>query len=95
MATLHIVNQAPTDGHALQQCLRAMTVDDGLLLIEDGVYAALAATQNDLPHERCHVLAPDLALRGLAERIDRQWSQVDYNGFVVLVTQFDRTVSWF
>ena len=98
MSLLHTVNKSPFASTALDDCLARMTTDAGLLLIEDGVYAALSGTPQAarLAGRRVFALAPDLAARGLAERpLADGVELVDYDGFVRLCTEYSAVQSWF
>lgn len=96
---LHIVNRSPFSHRALAECLRGCDAAAGILLIEDGVYAALAggewlARMRDKT-DRIHVLAADVAARGLAGRIDAAARSIDYAGFVALCCEYPGTLSWY
>jgi tRNA 2-thiouridine synthesizing protein B len=99
--TLHLVNKSPTERNTLESCLRLAKAGSTLLLIEDGVYAALdGAASADAVKARMgeltiYVLGPDVDARGLAglTLIDGL-DVVDYGGFVDLVAQHDTTQSW-
>ncbi|GED22510.1 sulfurtransferase complex subunit TusB [Halomonas sabkhae] len=94
---LHVVNKAPDTGKTLEQVLTAMSGDDSLLLIEDGVLGSLPALADrcaGLPG-RCYVLREDLESRGLLARQDERFAVVDIEGFVSLTEQADKTVSWY
>jgi tRNA 2-thiouridine synthesizing protein B len=96
---LHIVNRAPQAGNALADCLRICDAGAGILLIEDGVVAALA-NGSWLPRilERTHnlyVLEADVAARGLAGKIAANAQVVDYAGFVALCCEYPGTYSWY
>jgi tRNA 2-thiouridine synthesizing protein B len=101
MSTLHTVNKSPFERPALETCLRVVRAGSAILLLEDGVYAALrggpaAATLRAAAAEvRIYVLGPDLELRGLtlAELIG-DVEVVDYNGFVALAVEHERVQSW-
>ena len=95
---LYTCNKA--EACTLAVLLPLLTADDALLLIEDGVYAAL-----DTAHARellallpatvaRHVLAEDLAARGISDRIQPVFSSVDYAGFVVLSLAHAKVVNW-
>lgn len=93
---LHIVNKTP--GPALEDCLRFCRADDRLLLIEDGVYAALRQAS---PIVRlCAAvgevlaLAPDVDARGLRSRLDPRVRLVDHAGFVQLCCEHSPVHSW-
>jgi tRNA 2-thiouridine synthesizing protein B len=96
---LHTVNKSPFDATALDSCLRIALSDDTVLLIEDGVYAALA---NDTNRERMLrasatliALAPDVDARGIQNQLLDGIVTVDYAGFVELTTKHSKVVSWF
>ena len=45
---LHTINKSPYEKNSLQTCLRVAPDKSDILLIEDGVYAALKNTDFDL-----------------------------------------------
>lgn len=96
---LHIVNRSPFAHSALADCLRVCDAEAGILLIEDGVYAAvadgewLARIRAKTPH--IYVLAPDAAARGIETRLAPAATQVDYAGFVALCCDYPGTHSWY
>ena len=98
---LHTVNRSPFGSDCLQSCLEIAAVDSGIILIEDGVYCALANTEltelisTALTRHKIYVLTPDLQARGIADSILAGIETVDYVGFVTLCTQFDKVVSWY
>ena len=85
MATLHIVNKFA----ALESCLEVAAESDTVLLIEDGVYAAVGADD-----ERFIVLSEDVAARGLEDILSPEFSRTDYAGFVKLAVDHQPIVSW-
>jgi tRNA 2-thiouridine synthesizing protein B len=98
---LHIINKSPTEKNSLDSCLRLANAGDVVLLIEDGVYAALAKAQHaekivsQKDDFRFYVLGPDVAARGLSDiPLIEDISVVDYEGFVDLVTEHDVSQSW-
>jgi len=101
MSTLHTVNKSPFATGALVSCLAHCKDGDAVLMIEDGVYGGLAGTSvADQVSQKAgslaiYVLSPDAAARGLvAERLIPGIKGVDYDGFVDLVADHDRTQSW-
>lgn len=101
MSTLHTVNKSPFATQALLSCLNHCQDGDAVLMIEDGVYGGLPGTAvaNEVKQKAgavsIYVLTPDAEARGLgAERMAEGVSGVDYDGFVDLVTQHDRTQAW-
>jgi len=101
MAILHTVNKSPFEKTALQSCLDHASPGDAVLLIEDGVYAAIsqtsaseriAARKNEVSF---YALGPDLLARGvgngsLAEGV----KVVGYDGFVDLVAEYEIAQAW-
>lgn len=100
MPTLHTVSQSPFTHSALETCARYMLPGAGLLLLENGVFAARngsvwAAHLTDLEGLHIYALAPDLRARGIAiETISPNIEIVDYAGFVELAVKYDRVQSW-
>ncbi len=98
---LHLINKSPLDRPALGSCLRLAKTGSSVLLIEDGVYGALAnATSADAIGKKMgdikfYVLGPDVSARGLDDKplIDGI-NIVDYGKFVDLVTEHEVTQSW-
>jgi tRNA 2-thiouridine synthesizing protein B len=98
---LHLINKSPFERNALDSCLRLAQPGSSVLLIEDGVYAAMAKASNAekissrMEDISFYVLGPDVAARGLNDipLIDGV-TVVDYEGFVDLVTEQDVTQSW-
>ena len=98
---LHTVNKSPFERNALESCLRLAASGASVLLIEDGVIAALAGTPaGDRIAERLgdlkfYVLGPDIAARGLEDKpLVDGIEIVDYGGFVDLVTEHDAVHAW-
>jgi tRNA 2-thiouridine synthesizing protein B len=98
---LHIVNKSPFERGALDSCLRYTTDGAGVLLIEDGVYAATRGNiaEGKLKDAmgkgiRVYVLQPDLEARGMQGKVMDGVRTVDYGGFVELVTEHNNCQSW-
>jgi tRNA 2-thiouridine synthesizing protein B len=98
---LHIINKSPLDRNSLDSCLRLAEAGSSVLLIEDGVYAALSkassaeAVNSRLGELKFYVLGPDVSARGLDDKplIDAI-NVVDYSGFVDLVVEHEVAQSW-
>lgn len=98
---LHIVNKSSSERSALASCLRVAIAGSSVLLIEDGVYAALqdstwseqlGAHSGEL---KLYVLEPDLNARGLLQDdLIPGFEIIDYAGFVDLVTDHATNQSW-
>jgi tRNA 2-thiouridine synthesizing protein B len=98
---LHTVNKSPFERNTLTSCLRLAKKGSAILLIEDGVYAAVTGTAvSDQISERMgelsfYVLGPDVAARGLGDSpLIAGVQVVDYEGFVDLVTEHEATQAW-
>lgn len=101
MSTLHTVNKSPFSTQSLLSCLNHCKDGDAVLMIEDGVYGALANSgMSDQVKAKAgnvsiYVMTPDADARGLADdKLLDEVSGVDYAGFVNLVTEHDRTQNW-
>ena len=98
---LHLLRHAPQDDTHFATSLRVIGPEQGLLLIEDAVYALLPRTSavnamQLLPASirlfalESDVLARDLAIDDLPQRV----SLIDYPGMVELCTRYDKVLSW-
>lgn len=101
MSTLHTVNKSPFANGSLISCLGHCKDGDAVLMIEDGVYGALAGSQiaaqvaAKAANVSLFVLNPDADARGLsAQQRLSEVGAVDYDGFVDLVAKHDRTQAW-
>ena len=98
---LHTVNKSPFDKSTLTSCLRLAKVDSAVLLIEDGVYAAVPGTAFEeavveaMSRLRLYVLGPDLRARGMSpDQVIDGISVVDYRGFVDLAVRHHAVQAW-
>ncbi len=101
MSVLHIVNKSPFERNSLDACLRLARADSAILLIEDGIYAAQKGTAVSdrvtaaMDKYQIYALSPDLQARGIGEdRLIDGIKTVDYDGFVQLACDFDKSQSW-
>jgi len=98
---LHTVNKSPYERNNLKSCLRVAKSGSAILLIEDGVIAALkdgelaSEITSRMDDFSFYVLGPDVDARGLGNKplIDGM-TVVDYGGFVDLATEHDTVQSW-
>ncbi len=98
---LHTVNKSPFERNTLDSCLRLAQKGSAILLVEDGVYAALSGTEMSdkistrLGDYSFYVLGPDVEIRGLNDSplIDGI-SVIDYSGFVDLAADHTAVQSW-
>lgn len=98
---LHLVNKSPFDRNALESCLRLAEDGSSVLLLEDGVYAAMSkakyaeALSARMAELKFYVLGPDVSARGLDDiSLIDGISVVDYEGFVDLVVEHKTSQSW-
>jgi tRNA 2-thiouridine synthesizing protein B len=97
---LHTVNKSPFENKALESCLKFARKGSAVLLIEDGVYAAARNTavskqvEEAMKEVAIYALAPDLAARGMQNRVMDGVRLVDYGGFVDLVVEHNAVQSW-
>jgi sulfur relay protein TusB/DsrH len=90
MTPLHTVHSTA----GLERCLGRATADSALLLLEDGVYAAL--TPRSMPVRALYVLAEDLAARGLSGAdLAAGITAIDMKGFVALTVAHSPIAPWF
>ena len=96
--TLHTINKTPSESSALDDCLASLADGDALILIENGVYAAIpgyAELFTRLPASiQCYLLGEDSSARGLND-LNPDFRVIDYDGFVELSCRYDKVVSWF
>lgn len=96
---LHTVNK-PAPHQALELCLRFIAADDIVVLLEDGVYNAVAASTAGIrlhaaTLNRIVALQPDIIARGLQGKQAATVELIDYQTFVELCCQCDKVQSWF
>ena len=98
---LHTVNKSPFERNALDSCLRLAKKGSPILLLEDGVYAAMKGTsatskmEAAVKNHAIYVLGPDLAARGIKQdRLIGNVKVVDYGGFVDLTVENGTVQSW-
>jgi tRNA 2-thiouridine synthesizing protein B len=97
MSMLHLVNKSPYERNSLDTCVAYCREGDVVLLIEDGVYAAVktGAASSRLEGLDVSVLGADLSARGIAEdKLLEGVKVVDYGDFVDLVEANERVQSW-
>ena len=105
---LHTVNKSSFISQCLEDCLRRVSANDGVILIEDGVFgsqstssASLISLQQSIAKSLdsavCfYVLRPDFEARGLQPLPpDSPFELIDDDGFVELVLAADKVLSWY
>lgn len=97
---LHTVNKSPTERNTFESCLAHVKKGSAILLIEDGVYAAVKGTDSAKKLEAAmkttpvYVLLPDAEARGMKDRLLDGIKLVDYGGFVDLAAEHPAVQSW-
>jgi len=98
---LHTVNKSPFEKNSLDTCLSFAKAGSDILLIEDGVYAAVAGSaiegkvKDALGKYSVFALGPDLSARGISnDKLIDGIKVVGYDGFVELAAKNDRVQSW-
>lgn len=100
MSILHMVNKSPFENQSLRSCIDHASDGDAILMIEDAVYGAVAGTaaSSQLAAGKnlsIFALGPDLEARGITKaKLATGLTVVDYNGFVDLAVEYDKTLSW-
>lgn len=102
MSTLHTINKSPFTHNTLSSCIRVCTNQDGILLLEDGVYGAIESMpeSNELQNlikkgVKVFALINDIKARGLDAKIAANINAIDYDGFVQLTLDHRCVQSWY
>ena len=94
----HTLNAAPNTT-AFTQCLRLLRADDALLMMGDGIYAALAGTaaSEALTNSgaQLYVLKSDAAAAGIIKRLCNSVKPADYDQFVSLTEHYTKRQAWY
>ena len=97
---LHTVNKSPFQTRDMESCL-AHLADGCMLLIEDGVYGAVANGETSpslseaIAKRQVYALAPDLKARGIdQDKLVEGVRLVDYTGFVELAIEHGTAQAW-
>lgn len=102
MHTLHTVNKSPFEQATLGQCLAIAQPDHSLILIENGVYAALNShslaqqlQQQIASGLAVYALKDDIDARGLTENFITDIKIIDMSKFVQLCCKHSNSQSWY
>ena len=94
----HTISAGP-DSAAFTECLRMAASGDTLLLTGDGVYASIhdtTACKRLLESgAELYVLETDARAAGILQRVCKQATLIDYDGFVGLSERFTRQLAWY
>ena len=92
MATLHLIHcHLGTRPELAQQLQSALSVDDALVFLAQGIYSLTTQTLNY--RQSIYVLASDVALTGVNLPNTRAQT-IDYAEFVALGVRYERSLSW-
>ncbi len=100
MSILHTISKSPFQNQSLSSCVAHASSGDAILMIEDAVYGAVSGTAAaaqlaEGENISIYALGPDLSARGLGEaKLAEGINIVDYDGFVELAVEYDKTQSW-
>ncbi len=94
---LHTLNASPASP-AFCYCARVVTAGDAVILIGDGVYAALQGTRGAAEllatGAELYLLLPDAQAAGVVYPVAGITS-IDMFGFVTLTERFPRQMAWY
>jgi tRNA 2-thiouridine synthesizing protein B len=94
---LHTLNASPVTS-AFSDCLRVIATGDALLLMGDGVYAAIANTAPSALLQasgaEIYVLGPDATAAGVNNLVEEA-TRVEMDNFVALTERFTRQLAWY
>lgn len=97
---LHIVNKSPFDTNAIDSCLNNAAKGSAILLIEDGIYAAVKNSKvsdkvkDAMSNLTVYALEPDVKARGMHDKVMEGIKMIDYSGFVDLTVEHNAVQSW-
>lgn len=95
---LHTLHSSPFNGAAFTNCLRYAQPQSDILLLEDGVIAAIknSAWQQQIKNTGLNIYAlkEDLEARGLLEQVARNIKVIDIKGFISLTERHDKQLKW-
>ena len=97
---LHIINKSPYEKNSLDSCLKHAVKGSSILLIEDGIYAAVKGGEISEKVSKAmgdltiYALEPDIKARGMHDKVLDGIKLVDYNGFVELAATHNAAQSW-
>lgn len=102
MSTLHTINKSPYSHNSLISCLKICAKNDGILLLEDGVFGALPSTPcaeelQTLIKQGVTIFAliNDIKARGLERKLVQGIKLINYNEFVQLTLDHRCVQSWY
>lgn len=95
---LHTLHSLPT-GERFDGCLKTLAAEDALLLLGDGVYAALADTAAcqtlEQSNSELYALSEHVLAAGISGRLSPGVTLIGYAQFVALTERFPRQLAWY
>lgn len=92
---LHTLNAAPSSA-AFRECCDVAQGEDAILLLGDGVYAAVASTAlESLRSAGATVYALEADMRAAGLTAIDEVESVDMDGFVALTERYERQQAWY
>jgi tRNA 2-thiouridine synthesizing protein B len=102
MSTLHTINKSSFTHSTLLSCLQICGEEDGILLLEDGVFGAMNSSpcieklaEFMQKGAKVYALIGDVQARGLDKKLHPSIHVTDYNGFVELSVEHRCVQSWY
>ncbi len=96
---LHTVNKSPFSQTTLAECLERRNENDAILLLEDGVYAALSTqpyAEKIKQVKHCYALEHDIKARGLSgQTLLSNIQLINDEKFLQLSIEHSLTQSWY
>ncbi|WP_299016779.1 sulfurtransferase complex subunit TusB [uncultured Photobacterium sp.] len=95
---LHTISTSPFQTQALQRCLRYISQDDEILLVQDAVIAGIEKNTwcESIKDSgvKIYLLAADIAARGLSGKVNDAFEVIDFEGFVALTVKHETQMKW-
>lgn len=94
---LHTLNKSPFEHKTLCHCLRFIDKQSELLLIEDGVYAAMPSNPyaEQLHAVTVYALDADIRARGIGDKLLPFINIIGHEQFVELCCKHDKVHAWY
>ena len=102
MSTLHTINKSPFTHSTLTSCTTVCSENDGILLLEDGVFGSIISAPGADEIQtliksgvKVYALINDVKARGLEKKLAPNIKPIDYNSFVQLTLEHRCVQSWY
>lgn len=95
---LHTINCAP-NSQSIEDCGKALSAEDAIVLMGDGVYSGLADSLGGkkllASGASLYAIETDVRAAGIEGNLDPAVTVIDYSGLVTLSEKFSRQVAWY